>query len=46
MIENLYRSFLLIIVDDGDTFIHDGVGLYRGLVVLQVLRKLRIRVIV
>ena len=46
VIENLYRSFLPTIVDDGDTFMYDGVGPHRGLVVLQVLRELRIRVMV
>ena len=46
VIENLYRSFLPTIVDDSNTFIHNGVGPHGGLVVLQVLRELRIRVMV
>ena len=42
--ENLYRSFLPTIVGNGDIFMHDSVGPYRGYIVLQVLRELGIQV--
>jgi transposase len=46
VIEQLYRSYLPTIMSDGDIFMHDGAGLYRGHIVVRLLQEMGITVMI